>query len=250
MSDFLKRDVATSLCGRYLAAGVRLRIDTNSESILKIASANLEPWESDRDSVEAIRLRLWVDDEDSSDEKRKPYYRGLGHLVYSGYGDRSSLVINLRDRYGAGRFTRKLAEDSRYWKTVVFPSLLGIVGPSVGLTSLHGACVAWRDNGLLLVGDSGTGKSTLSLALAQAGLDFLSDDRTLVSEAQGKLRAWALSREMKQRVEAIDYFPRAESPGLPRNVEWRLGPALRSGPGSRCRASPVLRAPLRRFPRT
>ena len=168
MSDFLKKDVGTSLCGRYLAAGVRLRIDTNSESILKIASANLAPWESDRNSEEAIRLRLWVEDEDSADEERNPYYRGLGHLVYSGYGDRSSLVINLRDRYGAGRFTRKLAQDSRYWKTELFPSLLGIIGPSVGLTSLHGACVAWKDTGLLLVGDSGTGKSTLSLALAQA----------------------------------------------------------------------------------
>jgi len=194
MSDFLKKDVGTSLCGRYLAAGVRLRIDTNSESILKIASANLAPWESDRNSEEAIRLRLWVEDEDSADEERNPYYRGLGHLVYSGYGDRSSLVINLRDRYGAGRFTRKFAEDSRYWKTELFPSLLGIIGPSVGLTSLHCACVAWRDSGLLLVGDSGTGKSTLSLALAQAGLDFLSDDRTLVSEERGKLRAWAFSR--------------------------------------------------------
>ena len=135
MSDFLKKDVGTSLCGRYLAAGVRLRIDTNSESILKIASANLAPWEFDRNSREAIRLRLWVEDEDSADEERNPYYRGLGHLVYSGYGDRSSLVINLRDRYGAGRFTRKLAEDSRYWKSVLFPSLLGIIGPSVGLTS-------------------------------------------------------------------------------------------------------------------
>ena len=148
--------------------------------------------------------------------------------MYSGYGDRSSLVINLRDRYGAGRFTRKLAEDSRYWKTVVLPSLLGIIGPSVGLTSLHGACVAWRDNGLLLVGDSGTGKSTLSLALAQAGLDFLSDDRTLVSEARGKLRAWALSREMKQRVEAIDYFP--ELKALDCREMWNGDSVLRFDP--------------------
>ena len=228
MSDFLKKDVGTSLCGRYLAAGVRLRIDTNSESILKIASANLAPWEFDRNSREAIRLRLWVEDEDSADEERNPYYRGLGHLVYSGYGDRSSLVINLRDRYGAGRFTRKLAEDSRYWKTELFPSLLGIIGPSVGLTSLHCACVAWRDSGLLLVGDSGTGKSTLSLALAQAGLDFLSDDRTLVSEERGKLRAWAFSREMKQRVEAIDHFPAL------RDVEchevWKEDSVLRFDP--------------------
>jgi hypothetical protein len=206
MSDFLKKDVDTPLCGSYMAAGVCLRIATNSANVLEIANRNLEPWNSHRDR-ETVHLKLWVEDEQLDDCQRKPYYRGLGHLVYSGYSDRSSLVINLRDRCGAGRFTPKLAGDSRYWKSIVFPSLLGIVAPSVGLTSLHSACVAWRDKGLLLVGESGAGKSTLALALAQAGLDFLSDDRTFVSGDGGTLRAWASSREMKQRADAVGYFP-------------------------------------------
>src|SRR5687768_4287784 len=131
MTDFLKKDVDTPLSGSFLAAGVRLKIHTNSPSVLEIASANLEPWESAHGSRNEMRLRLWVEDKDCCDEERKPYYRGLGHLVYSGYGDRSSLVINLRDRYGAGRLTKQLAADSRYWKTVLLPSLLGIAGPSL-----------------------------------------------------------------------------------------------------------------------
>ena len=209
MGDFLKKDVTTPFWGRYLAAGLPLRIDTNSESILAIAKENLEACVAEQDTPTTIRLRLWVEEDWEEPDRPfpKPYFRGLGQLVYCGYNDRSSLVLNLRDYCGAGRFSRGLAEDSRYWRTILFPSLLGILGPSTGLTSLHSACVAWKGNGLLLVGESGAGKSTLSLALAQAGLDFLADDRTLISHEQGKLRARALSLEMKLRVEATRYFP-------------------------------------------
>lgn len=43
--------------------------------------------------------------------------------------------------------------------------------------SLHAACVADGDgHGVLLAGPSGAGKSTLTMALARAGMSFLSDD--------------------------------------------------------------------------
>jgi len=51
-----------------------------------------------------------------------------------------------------------------------------------GLFSLHAACLADRDGrGVLLAGPSGSGKSTLSLALARAGMGFLSDDLVLLA---------------------------------------------------------------------
>jgi len=50
-----------------------------------------------------------------------------------------------------------------------------------GLFSLHAACLAGGDGrGVLLAGPSGSGKSTLSLALARAGMAFLSDDLVLL----------------------------------------------------------------------
>ena len=223
--DFLKKDVRTSLCATYLAAGVHLRIETNSESILQIAQQSFEQTRPDIRSRDEIRLRLWVEAQRPCATRSKPYFRGLGNLVFSGFDDRSSLMINLRDRSGAGRFSPELAGDARFWKTVVFPSFLTVVGPSVGLTSLHCACVAWKGRGLLLVGESGSGKSSLSLALAQRGFDFLSDDRTLISDREGHLVAWALSTEMKQRADAIAHFP-----------------ALRNiGSSEMCKGEPVFR---------
>jgi hypothetical protein len=52
-----------------------------------------------------------------------------------------------------------------------------------GLVSLHAACVGWRRRGLLLMGESGAGKSVLALHCALQGLDFLTEDATFVAPA-------------------------------------------------------------------
>ncbi len=52
------------------------------------------------------------------------------------------------------------------------------------LFSLHAACLADDDGrGVLLSGTSGAGKSTLALALARAGMSFLSDDLVFLADA-------------------------------------------------------------------
>ena len=207
--DFLKTRAATPLEGRYLVAGVQLSIMTNFEPILNAARKSFEERTlSHRDEIQEIRLCFWVEDTPHPDmPESKPYFRGMDHLVFAGFDSRNSLLINLREHCGIGRFTPELASDEHFWGAILFPALLTMLGPSVGLASVHCACVTWKGSGLLLAGNSGAGKSALSLALSKAGFDYLSDDRTLIGEQQGRLLAWALSKEMKQRVESISQFP-------------------------------------------
>jgi hypothetical protein len=59
-----------------------------------------------------------------------------------------------------------------------------------GRYSLHAACLARDGHGVLLAGPTGAGKSTLALALARAGLAFLSDDVVFLDHhAAGGVRA-------------------------------------------------------------
>jgi len=51
----------------------------------------------------------------------------------------------------------------------------------LGLMPLHGACVGSGGRGLLLLGDSGAGKTTASLHCLLRGMDFLSEDSVLVT---------------------------------------------------------------------
>ena len=227
--DFFRMAVKTPLRANYIAAGVDLSIETNLAAILEIAHDSFEQTLAPLGKKEGIFLRLWVDEESSSDERRtKAYFRGLGHLVFAGFDENNSLLINLRDRSAAGRFTPELANDAQFWRTILFPSLFTILGPTVGLTPLHCACVSWNGSGLLLAGESGSGKSTLSLALAQAGFDFLSDDQTLIGDRNGKILAWSLSPEMKHSAGAVAHFSALKE--IDHHQIWKGEPVLRFDP--------------------
>lgn len=54
---------------------------------------------------------------------------------------------------------------------------------------LHGSCVAVEGRGLLILGPSGSGKSSLALRLIGLGAALVADDRTEVSVAAGNLIA-------------------------------------------------------------
>jgi len=204
--DFLHKDAETNLCEHFLAAGTVCRIATNCESLLKAARESFMPLEMPPDALD-FSLRFWVDDTTPSRSPwPNPYVRGLDHLVFAGFDAESSLLVNLHTRHVIGRFSAAMGADIPHWRTVVFPILLSILAGSIGLVELHASCVARDRLGLILAGPSRSGKSTLAMALTEAGFSFLSDDRTFCSLKQGKLLAWGLPRPLKLRPEAATWF--------------------------------------------
>lgn len=71
-----------------------------------------------------------------------------------------------------------------------------------GLISFHAACLS-RDNGaILIMGDKGRGKSTLSSALQRRGWQLLADDLTRVAQVAGAWHAFPGLRQTKLLPEA------------------------------------------------
>lgn len=204
--DFLQKDATTPLYERFIAAGARCSLSTNFEPILEAARESFFPVD-DPDPRRDFCLRLWVDKAAQTKPPwPKPHFRGLGHLVFAGFDSQNSLVIDLRNLRAIGRFSPAMGVDGFYWKTVIFPVLISIMGASVGVTELHCACVASHQDGLLLAGRSASGKSTLALALTQNGFAFLSDDRTYISRSEGQTLAWGLPTLLKLRPDALHWF--------------------------------------------
>ena len=206
IANFLCKDAATPLCEDYMAAGAVCSFSTNCEALLEAARESFLPVEASPVSVD-FSVRLWVDDDKSAQPPwPKPYVRGLDHLVFAGFDAGSSMLADLRTRRVIGRFSAGMTADRSYWKTVIFPILLTIVGASVGVAELHCSCVSKKQAGLLLVGPGRSGKSTLAVALARVGFGFLADDRTFCSWQRGKLSAWGLATTLKLRGDAGAYF--------------------------------------------
>ena len=204
--DFLHKDAQTPLSEHYTVAGAVCHLSTNSRDLLEAAYGSFLPVERTPLSVD-FSVRLWVDPSDVTQPPwPKPYVRGLDHLVFAGFSAGSSLVADLRRRRVIGRCSPAMAADATYWKRVIFPMVLTIVGPSVGIAELHCACVTNDQGGVFLVGPSGSGKSTLALALAKIGFGLLSDDRTFCSLKNGEVLGWGLQTRIKLRPETAIWF--------------------------------------------
>src|SRR5580704_5225669 len=204
--DFLCKDAATPLCEHYTAAGAVCSFSTNWEPILEAARRSFLPIETAPVSVD-LSVRFWVDYAALTQPPwPKPYVRGLDHLVFAGFESGSSMLADLRTSRVIGRFSMGMASDTAYWRTVIFPVLLSVLAGSLGLVELHASCLARDDRGLILIGPSQSGKSTLAMALTEAGFRFLSDDRIFCSRRRGKLLAWGMPRPLKLRREAAAWF--------------------------------------------
>jgi hypothetical protein len=74
------------------------------------------------------------------------------------------------------------------------------------LTSLHAACIALNGTGVLLFGESGVGKSTLTYACARRGWTYISDDASSVVRDAGRT-VIGEPHHFRFRAEAPDLFP-------------------------------------------
>jgi len=207
--DFLHKHAETHLCEHYTAAGAVFSLSTNCVKLLAAARRSFllaEPAAGPSD----FSLRFWVDESDAARPPwPKPHLRGLDHLVFVGLDAKSSMLVDLRNRRVIGRFSAAMAGDGKYWNTIIFPMLISILAGSLGIVELHASCVARGQDGLVLVGPSRSGKSTLALALMEVGFRLLSDDRIFCSPCsltQARVLAYGLPRPLKLRREAAAWF--------------------------------------------
>jgi hypothetical protein len=122
---------------------------------------------------------------------------------------------------------------------------LTLAARAQSLVPLHAACVGANGRGLLLMGGSGTGKSTLSLHALSGGMQLLSEDSAFV--ALEGLRATGVSNYLHVTPQALRYL---KSKSLRRAVERSPLIERRSGARKlefdlRDLKNGIVRAPLR-----
>ncbi len=211
----------TPLHSHHIVMGYHWLVETNSLAVLGAAQSFFR-LKADPRSSPALTLRFWVDRHARSFKPwPRPCFRGLGHLAYAGYDHENAVLLDLRRRVAIGRFSPSMAGDFDHWQRVIFPALVGLASDALRVTVIHCACVERDGEGLLMAGESGTGKSTLALALARMGFGFLSDDWTYLSHVDQHLLAWGLVTPLKLLPDSAKFFPELEGwvPGVSLNGE-------------------------------
>jgi hypothetical protein len=111
------------------------------------------------------------------------------------------------------------------------------------LFSVHAAGLALTGRSLLLAGTTGAGKSTLTLALLQRGLDLLGDDMTFLRIGPAGLRTLAFPDEIDVTPHTLGMFPelaeRLPDAGRPGWKKLQLDAATLGGPTVAWESEPV-----------
>jgi hypothetical protein len=185
-------------------AGAICRVATNSHAVGQV----LRNWQRHESVCPAGEFSMQVLVTDRACKRQEiPHFRGLHHLVIASFGGGNVFVFDVARRNVVATVAEEVAGDQLFWDRLLLPIAMGVLGAAVGVVPVHCACLAVDGAGLLIAGPSGAGKSTLSVALAQSGFSFLSDDWTYLSQTGGQLTAHGMSTPAKLLPDCERFFP-------------------------------------------
>jgi hypothetical protein len=198
---------------QLLFVGQPVLFCTNSSQLAMYARGYL-PEDGDaisRATPSCATITIHVRESDEPCESA-PYFRARGNFAFARFTLADSFWFNLRTREVFGTCSPELANDRWRWRAHIFPALLGILSASIGVAPVHAACLVRDGRGVLLAGHSGTGKSTLTIAMARRGYELLSDDWSYLSVTEdaveaGAVQAWGLPVPVKLLPDASRFFP-------------------------------------------
>lgn len=128
--------------------------------------------------------------------------------------------------------TEHLIEDVYVLNDVLVTPLLHSALARWGWVALHACAIEQAGVGLLIIAASGGGKSTLALALLQAGWRLVADDRVLLHTDTNVITAWGTAELPRISPGTLHFFPdllRREHLGHTSGGKWEYDPRLLFG---------------------
>lgn len=172
-------DFNLPLKGVFYPLGFTVEIATNSNRVLDAAE---ESWKSFEPVFNAppVELRIAVHDGDVRECPPPPTCRGQRNLVMFTASPHDFAVCDLTTGFASCWLSSSTVENGPYIRYHFLDAMALLLIEASYLTPIHAACVALDGQGLLLCGDSGAGKSSLSFACARRGWTFVSDDASFL----------------------------------------------------------------------
>jgi len=190
--------------GRYYPYGFPVEIATDMPEVLDAAQESFGSY-APRFDVPPIRVHVMVS-AGSPETPPAPVLRGQRNLIMWVSNHENFGVCDHRQRFGYSCVTRATVADRVFFRWHFLDAVIYVLLELNHVTSLHGACVALNDTGVLLYGPSGVGKSTLSYACARRGWTYVSDDSSSVLWDGGGVVLGEPHR-FRFRAEAPELFP-------------------------------------------
>src|ERR1700691_282464 len=189
---------------RYYPYGFPVDVSSDMPEVLDAAHDSFGAY-SPRFDRPPLRVHVMVSEEGAG-LPPAPVLRGQRHLLLWVSDRQNFAVIDRRERFGYSCVTRAALADRIFFRWHFLDAVIYMLLELNYITSVHAACVAWEGSGVLLYGESGMGKSTLSYACARRGWTYISDDSSSVVWDGGRTIIGEPHR-FRLRADAPDLFP-------------------------------------------
>jgi hypothetical protein len=186
--------------------GGRFQFESNSEALLRIVDEAYAGLPAHRLSTAVPRMTvgLHLTSREPRDQREPAPLRLLASGEFLGAATpRSNFVaINVADRSALVTVAAQMLRFPYHLRYELLEFAVFTLATRVqGLVPLHAACVGKGGRALLLMGDSGAGKSTISLQALLQGLEFVSEDSTFV--APGSMLCTGVANFLHVRSDAV-----------------------------------------------
>src|SRR5580692_7667414 len=218
--DPLMHDFAMPLEATYYPLGFPVHIATNSNGILLAAE---ESWGRFRQmhSIPPLHMRIGVLNGGSPECPGDPVVREQRSLRARVADAENFAYSDIRNRFAFAWLTRATVVNRPYlrWHYIEGMSW-DLLEPY--LTPIHGGCVRFEGKGVLICGDSGAGKSSLTYACARRGWTLMSDDSSNLVRGREGAVVVGNPYTIRFRESAIGVFPELAAQALTPRLSGEL----------------------------
>ncbi len=190
----------------FYPLGFQLIVSSNSQAVLDSADIQWNEWAESFDEP-PLMLHFEISRGDAP-LSRSAEFHAYDHR-FAFVADANNLgICDTGTRSGTAWLTDAAVADAAYFGYHFLEAMALELIVSLHLTPFHAACVAREGRGVLLCGDSGAGKSSLSYACARRGWTFLSDDASYLLRRQvGARLVLGHPHRLRLRPDAPRLFP-------------------------------------------
>lgn len=155
--------------------GFPVRLRSNSAIAIEAADRSWSTYRRRHDTA-PLDIRLILSESNNPGCTEPPTFRSQGHLLSIVADHENFASLDLNAGFAFGWATTATAKNQEYFRQCLLDVMIYPLLKIAHLITLHAACVIYRGKGILLAGNSGAGKSSLSYACARRGWTFVSDD--------------------------------------------------------------------------